>query len=312
MTDDAFDASDAEPSVDPGNEISAPPATDGGEVATDAPISDDAGRPDGDDGEVEPVEVLVNLARDGEIDPWDVDVVAVADAFLARIDEADLRTSGRALFYASVLIRMKSDAMLADDDDEPDEPGEPWEAAIRDDDPPSAAEFDPVDALESEMDRRLERKSTRGSPETLDELVRELRAAERDSWWKRSREYDTSGGPERARRGAQRVDYRAGDDGRVAGEPTESEVTDNAHAEEIETVVADVRERLGKHYDRGREEVLFAEVRDAGGGPTTTFLGLLFLANEGAVELVQEELFDDLWIRPTGAFETATVTVETE
>ena len=32
-----------------------------------------------DDG-VEPVELLVQLAEDGEIDPWDIDIVEVTDA----------------------------------------------------------------------------------------------------------------------------------------------------------------------------------------------------------------------------------------
>ena len=38
------------------------------------------------DDETEPVEVLVQLARDGEIDPWDIDIVAVTDAFLAELE----------------------------------------------------------------------------------------------------------------------------------------------------------------------------------------------------------------------------------
>ena len=71
-----------------------------------------------DDEEVEPVELLVQLAEEGEIDPWDIDVVTVTDKFLDRLDDADLRTGGRALFYASVLLRMKSDAMWTDEEPE--------------------------------------------------------------------------------------------------------------------------------------------------------------------------------------------------
>ena len=72
------------------------------------------------DEEVEPVELLVQLAKRGEIEPWDIDIVAVTDSFLAALDESDLRTTGRALFYASVLLRMKSDALM--EKLEPDEP----------------------------------------------------------------------------------------------------------------------------------------------------------------------------------------------
>ncbi len=255
----------------------------------------------GDEKEVEPVEVLVGLAEDGEIDPWDIDIVQVTDAFLARLDETDLRTSGRALFYASVLLRMKSDAVLDDDQPEDSEPdSEPWERQFGGDPPEghdAEFEFDPVDELEAEMERRLKRKSTRGSPETLDELVRELRDAERGSWWKDRREYDTSESPRGYRRGTQELEYRGADDPRREGEPGTGDVTSNTHEEDIETVIADVKTELRHHYDAGRPEVLFREVREAGGRAVMTYLALLFLANRGKVRLQQDDLFGDLWVQ---------------
>ena len=261
----------------------------------------DAG--DDSDGEVEPVEVLVQLAEEGEIDPWDVDIVQATDAFLERLEERDLRTSGRALFYAAVLLRMKSDALLEpDENDEPDP--EPWEAALEGpgggpiaDHGDGAAGFDPVDALEAEMDRRLDRKHARGTPETLDELVRELREAEQEAWWKRRREYDTSESPRGRQRGTQTLDYRSDGTHRRASEPTAADVTDTAHAEDIETSIAALREAIQPHYDRGRDEVLFAEVQDAAATPVTTYLALLFLSHRGTVTLQQDDLFGDLWIR---------------
>ena len=255
-----------------------------------------------DDEAVEPVEVLVQLAEEGEIDPWDVDLVDATDAFLDRLAETDLRTSGRALFYAAVLLRMKSDALL-EPDDEPDPEPEPWEAALEGPGGPIVegaaddAGFDPVDALEAEMDRRLERKQARGSPETLDELVRELREAEGESWWKRRREYDTSESPRGGQRGTQTLDYHTADARRDDAEPTAADVTDTAHSEDIEASIDAVREAVGVHYDRGRDEVLFAEVRDAAATPVTTYLAVLFLSHRGAVTLQQDDLFGDLWIR---------------
>ena len=266
---------------------------------TDDHLPDDVELPDTDEDEVEPVELLVQLAEDGDIDPWDIDIVEVTDAFLDRLDETDLRTSGRALFYASVLLRMKSDRVL-DDGTEEDEPEmEPWEAAMEGGEAPEGP--DPIDALDAELDRRLERKSARGSPETLDELVRELREAERDSWWKESRSYDTSASPGGYDRGTQTLDYRAADDLREGGEPTEDDVTGTTHAEDIESKIESVREAIGPHYDAGRAEVLFAEVREAGGSPVDTFLALLFLSHRGEIRLRQDDLFGDLWIRDPSA-----------
>ncbi len=273
------------------------PADAAVDVAADAEISSA-------DDEVEPVELLVQLAEEGTIEPWDIDIVQVTDEFLAKLESVDLRTTGRALFYASVLLRMKGDEMLSmtDEDDEPQE--EPWERVLQggaDDSADSLPGGDPVDALESEMNRRLDRKSTRGNPETLDQLVRELRDAERSSWWKQSREYDTSSSPSGYDRGSQTVDYRAGDQFRRDGEPTEADVTGNQHTEDIETVIDDVQTTLRTQYDSGRSEVLFAEIESAGGRPFMTFLALLFLADRGAVQLQQNKFFGDLWVQDPNA-----------
>jgi segregation and condensation protein A len=160
---------------------------------------------------------------------------------------------------------------------------------------------DPVDALEGELERRLDRKHARGSPETLDELVRELREAERGSWWKQSRTYDTSDSPQEYARGTQTLDYRTGDDVRMGGEPTEGDVTGTTHTEDIEATIDAVRARLREQYDAGRDEVLFREVRSAGGSRVQTFLALLFLSHRGEIHLRQDDLFGDLWIRDPAA-----------
>ncbi len=287
--------------------------SDDGTVLEFSESSDDAGETpiaaaedeleDTDDEDVEPVELLVQLAKDGEIDPWDIDVVRVTDKFLEALDDRDLRTSGRALFYASVLLRMKSDELFAPDEPE-DEELPPWEAPFADegpidggDDPGHPPGFDPVESLETEMERRLERKHARGKPETLDELVRELRSAERGSWWKESRTYDTSDSPRGYDRGVQELSYHAEDEFRVDDEPTSDDVTHTTHEEDIETVIDDVEGVLSEHYGNGREEVLYAEIDEVGGTRVMTYLALLFLAHRGRVELEQDELFGDLWIQ---------------
>ncbi|APW96368.1 segregation/condensation protein A [Halobiforma lacisalsi AJ5] len=265
---------------------------------------DGDGNGDGDDETVEPVELLVQLAENGEIDPWDIDIVHVTDRFLDALDEVDLRTSGRALFYASVLLRMKSDELFAAEEPDEEEELPPWEAPFADDgamagdaDEDRPPGFDPVENLEAEMERRLERKHARGKPETLDELVRELRSAERDSRWKESRSYDTSDSPSGYDRGVQELSYRGADDMRAGDEPTSDDVTHTTHEEDIEDVIDDVEDELAVHYDQGRDEVLYAEIDDAGGSRVMTYLALLFLAHRGRVTLEQDDLFGDLWIQ---------------
>ncbi len=303
------DAADEVPLSIAGHEDREPPG-EGTTLAFDA--GSKGGKPDaegtetdGDGEDVEPVELLVSLAKEGEIDPWDIDIVRVTDRFLSALDEADLRTSGRALFYASVLLRMKSDALF--DPDEPDEEElPPWETSMggmEGGEPAASGGFDPVDRLEAEMDRRLERKQARGSPETLDELVRELRDAERGSWWKESRSYDTSDSPQGYGRGTQELSYHSGDDLRVDEEPTADDVTHTAHGEDIEDVIGDVEAALEEQYGRGRSEVLFAEIAGVGGSRVMTYLAVLFLSHRGRIRLEQDELFGDLWVQqvPTEA-----------
>jgi segregation and condensation protein A len=73
----------------------------------------------------EPVEILVQLAERGEIDPWIIDIVEVTDRFFAELErcrELDLRISGRTLFFAATLLRMKSAYLAAGaQDDHPEE-----------------------------------------------------------------------------------------------------------------------------------------------------------------------------------------------
>ena len=302
FADDAPDDDGSDSSAESGSDATDRNGADepGPDVSDESDPVPDVSPPDEtDDDEVEPVELLVQLAEEGEIEPWDIDIVQVTDAFLEKLDETDLRTTGRALFYASVLLRMKSDGMLADDDEDEEPEPEPWEVAMEGGAPDPAADgdFDPVDELEAEMDRRLDRKNTRGSPETLDELVRELREAERGSWWKDSREYDTSESPHGHARGTQTLDYHAGDEFRQDGEPTAGEATDRTHDEDIEEVIVEIDNTLRTHFDRGRTEVLFAEIETAGGRPFMTYLALLFMAHRGSVRLQQDDLFGDLWVK---------------
>ncbi len=69
----------------------------------------------------QPFQILLNLAREEKIDPWDVDIDKVADLYIEKIremEDLDLRVSGRALSSASALLRMKADAPPGNGHDE--------------------------------------------------------------------------------------------------------------------------------------------------------------------------------------------------
>jgi len=102
-------------------------------------------------------------------------------------------------------------------------------------------------------------------------------------------------------RGTQTLDYHTGDEFRRDGEPTAGEATDRTHDEDIEEVIVGIDNALRTQFDRGRTEVLFAEIETAGGRPFMTYLALLFMAHRGSVRLQQDDLFGDLWVKDPSA-----------
>ena len=118
----------------------------------------------------EPLGILVELAQDGKIDPWDIDIVQLTDSFLGRVEELekmDLRISSRTLLYSAILLRMKSSGILEVEEEEVDE----FDSDFLDDqDFPEPEEF-PIPKLP------VRRVSTR--PVTLNELILELKKAEK-------------------------------------------------------------------------------------------------------------------------------------
>ena len=106
------------------------------------------------------------MARNGEIDPWNVDIIDVTDRFLRKIEERekiDIRVSARTLLYASILLRMKSDILVnvAPPEDE------------FQDEPPDFGDIEAEDF--PILEPRLRHTGSR--PVTLQELIDELQRA---------------------------------------------------------------------------------------------------------------------------------------
>ncbi len=114
----------------------------------------------------EPAEVLVELAKKGEIDPWDIDIAQTTQRFLEYIDsleKKDLRIPARTLLYAAMLLRMKSDFVEGAREEEPE--------LI-----PDEIEFEVEETIDGLPQPPIRRHTKR--PVTLEELISELRKAE--------------------------------------------------------------------------------------------------------------------------------------
>ena len=63
----------------------------------------------------ESLDILVELAKAGEIDPWDIDISLLSQKYLERVkslEEADFFVSSKVLLATALLLRMKSEILL--------------------------------------------------------------------------------------------------------------------------------------------------------------------------------------------------------
>ena len=213
----------------------------------------------------EPAEVLVELARRGDIDPWDIDIARTTEKFLQYIDsleERDLRIPARTLLYASILLRMKSDSM----EGQKDEPGEEPE--------PELEEME-EESWEEEREDTLPRPPVRRRtkrPVTLDELIGELKKAEMVG-----------------RRKAMRDRWPS----------TEEKALDLSHDEGIEERIKALGPILDDMFME-KKTVSFEEINcrdEMNEDGVTNYVSLLFMAQRKQVWLEQEEIFGDLFVR---------------
>lgn len=210
----------------------------------------------------EPIEILVNLAKNGEIDPWNINIVELTDKFLRKVDEMekmDLRVSGRTLLYASVLLRMKSNALV-----EVEKP--PEDLSDYDSDNFEISDY-PVPVMPL---RRFSRR-----PVTLEELLVELKKAEAFE----KKRHDRNDNKKEERRA------------------TLDDVLSIAHEEDIESKVGKMRSILNELLEK-QKSIRFSElfpVPDRA-GMVMAYLAILFLATRKEIWLEQEEFFGELFI----------------
>ena len=226
----------------------------------------------------EPVEILVGLAERGEIDPWNIDILEVTDRFLSELDrlrQLDLRISGRTLFFAATLLRLKSEFLV-----EPEE-GAEGDGPGLEEEPPEGFDiheyFGPIERLEREIKRRIERKNLRTRPVTLYELIRMLRTAEREEI--RRRRTRTVHPPELIVETA--------------------DVVSVAHDEGYQETAGDVWKRW-EDLAASREQISLGELcQTLDRRIADVYIPLLFLNLDGKLEISQETFFEEVFIRRT-------------
>jgi segregation and condensation protein A len=70
--------------------------------------------------EMHPVDMLIEMVIAEEMDPWDIDIADIANRFAEKVRQmkrVNLRLSGKTLLTTAILLRMKSEAILPDEEE---------------------------------------------------------------------------------------------------------------------------------------------------------------------------------------------------
>ncbi len=226
----------------------------------------------------DPVEMLVEMAKKGEIDPWNIDVVDVAARFLERLERAqklDLRISGRVLLYAAILIRMKAEILSQE------------ASRVRRDEPeiiPDEIDFGEFFETEFELSLGAEDEIR----ETGDELIDSLISVQR----KTTRRFTTLKDLIRELQMAENVEKRRKIRKKVEREEAIKQTLETPHEEDIEDILIKVENELLKLFRR-KDLLYFSEVvKGKERERLTYYLSILHLAFRKILEVRQERLYD--------------------
>ena len=231
----------------------------------------------------EGIEILVQMAKSGKIDPWNIDIVDVTDKYLAHLFEMkaqNLRATGKTFLFASILLRLKSNVLEGNDifdfEEENQDDYELTDDEIIDNyEPPTnnVISFDEV------LQRRTSVKINRNRTVTLKDLIRQLEFYEM-----LEKKQSLKQAHERAKRRVRNYANLSAED-----------IVNLAHEEFIENSVQAIQAKLEKIFNK-EEKVELHELVSIGMSKVTAFIALLFLTAEGKCDLEQDEFYSDLYV----------------
>ncbi len=230
------------------------------------------------------IEIILDLVKQGKIDPWNIDIVDLYDKYIARIKELkleNLRSVGKALYFSSTLLKIKSDILQGITVDDFNVQSEDFfEDDIEDDDmeqlqfsTTNVVSFDEV--LQRRTSVRLNRKRT----VTLKDLIRHIQFYE---------ELDKKYAIKHALDKKERIV-------RNYSKLKASEIKELAHVEYVEQVVEKMRQNL-KQLLKKEEKIELRELCLLGFDRSSAFISLLFLSREGEFDIYQKEFYGTIVI----------------
>jgi segregation and condensation protein A len=232
------------------------------------------------------LEILVDMAKEGDLDPWDINLEKVTSKYLSAINQNPtdcLKEAGRAIFYASVLLRMKSD-ILAMQSSEALNIGIHRELddnyLLEEELANNQIKQITFNDLEAAIRRKYIQKAKRFRKLTLKDLIQALQDAKEEEenriYRKQQRLFDLEN--------YSIIAPEVGDD-----------IMELTHAENLEAAIERLGIILPEHIVDG-DRLEFESIVKMLGCWSNAFLAILFLAHEHQIEFKQENFYGELWI----------------
>jgi len=231
--------------------------------------------------EVDGIEILVEMAQCGKIDPWNIDIADVTDKYLQQLVEMkanNLKLTGRTLFFAALLLRLKSDILEGIKLFEEEELEE-LDMLVDIEEIEDDIDMSNVISIDQVLERRTSVRLHRGRVVTLQDLIKQLEFYEKLD-------------KKLAFKNKQRkASQRTGSYEKFTAE----DIVNMAHDEYIDRSIRGLQEVLDKLF-QSDDRIELSELQKTGMDKVSIYIALLFLASTSRIDLVQEEFYSDLYV----------------
>ena len=247
--------------------------------------------------EIDGIEILVNMAKQGRIDPWNIDIVDVTDKYLMHLFQSkaqNLRLTGRTLLFAAILLKLKSNVLegLEITDFEPvhdDEMYFPEDEELE----YTTEDYVPTNnviSIDEVLQRRTSVRLNHNRVVTLRDLIRQLEF------------YEQLDRKQSLRNSLERAAKRRSNS---LSRMTTEDIFKMQHDEYIADGVARLKANLEEILNR-QDKIELNELTLLGMDRISAYISLLFLTVDSDYDLEQNEFYSDLYVVKRPHVETST------
>ena len=237
------------------------------------------------------IEIIMNMAKTGKIDPWNIDVVKVYDEYMKKLKELNenrnLKLIGRTFVPAAALVNLKSRVLagisLKDFEVEPefDEYDDGYDGYEGYEGEQLQLPSSNVISFDEVLQRRTSTKLNRNRGITLNDLIRHIEFYEK---------------LEKKRELKDAIDNHKLRMNRKYSKMTTSDILDMTQDEYIESLADKMEQNLNKILENV-EMIELTELTLLGFSKTAAYIAILYLVSHGKFEIYQEEFYGDLFVK---------------